>query len=108
MTDVDVQEARRAALAGEVLLVDVREDDEWAVGRAPGAVHLPMSQLREDSCSRDLPVYVLCRVGSRSAAVTVALAQLGYSVSNVAGGMLAWAAAGLPVVQDGDAPGRVV
>lgn len=108
MTDVDVQEARRAALTGEVLLLDVREDDEWAAGRAPGAVHLPTSRLRQDSVSRDLPVYVVCRVGGRSAAVTEALAQLGYSVSNVAGGMLAWAAAGLPVVQDGDAPGQVI
>ena len=108
MTDVDVLAAHRAVLAGEVVLLDVREDDEWAAGRAPGAVHLPMSRLRQDSVPKDRPVYALCRVGSRSAAVAEALEKLGYSVANVSGGMLSWAAAGLPVVRDGNAAGRVV
>jgi rhodanese-related sulfurtransferase len=105
---VDVAEAARAAGTGEVLLLDVREDEEWAAGRAPGAVHVPMSALRQDTLPRDRRVLALCRVGGRSAAVAAALEQLGYDVANVTGGMLAWSAAGLPVVRDGDAPGTVL
>ena len=108
MEHVDVREAARAAQAGEVLLLDVREDAEWAAGRAPGAVHAPMSELRQDTVPRDRPVLALCRVGARSAAVAEALERLGYDAANVTGGMLAWSAAGLPVVRDGDLPGAVV
>ena len=107
MDEVDVHEAHRAAQSGEALLLDVREDDEWAHGRAPGAVHVPMGELRRDSVPRDRPVLAVCRVGSRSAAVAEALEQIGYDVRNVAGGMLAWQSAGLPVVRDGDEPGAV-
>lgn len=105
---VDVREAARAAEAGEVLLVDVREDEEWAAGRAPTALHAPMSRLRQDTLPRDRRVLALCRVGGRSAAVAQALDQLGYDVANVDGGMLAWSAAGLPVVRDGGETGTVV
>lgn len=105
--DVDVREAHRAAQAGEALLLDVREEHEWADGRAEGALHVPMSELRTDSVPRDRPVLAVCRGGSRSAAVADALAQIGYDVRNVAGGMLAWQAAGLPVVRDGGLPGAV-
>lgn len=108
MDDVDVREAAQAAESGAVLLLDVREDAEWAAGRAPRAVHAPMSGLRQDSVPRDRPVLAVCRVGARSAAVAEALERLGYDVANVTGGMLAWAAAGLPVVRDGDEPGTVV
>ena len=108
MQRVDVREAARAAAAGEALLVDVREDEEWAAGRAPTALHAPMSRLRQDTLPRDRRVLALCRVGGRSAAVAQALDQLGYDVANVDGGMLAWSAAGLPVVRDGGGPGTVV
>ena len=106
--DVDVQEASRAAEEGRALLLDVREHEEWAHGRAPGAVHVPMSELRTDSVPRDRPVLVICRVGGRSAAVADALAGLGYDAVNVTGGMQAWASAGLPVVADEGRPGTVV
>ncbi len=50
---------------------------------------------------------VVCRVGGRSAQAAAALAGLGRDVTNVAGGMLAWQAAGLPVIADAG-PGTVV
>lgn len=105
---MDVQGAHRAAQDERALLLDVREHEEWSHGRAPGAVHVPMSELRSDSVPRDRPVLVVCRMGGRSAAVADALDRLGYDVANVAGGMQAWAAAGLPVVADDGAPGTVV
>lgn len=105
---VDVQEAARAARAGEAVLLDVREHEEWAHGHAAEAVHVPMGELRQDTVPRDRPVLVVCRVGGRSAAVASALAGLGYDVANVTGGMLSWSAAGLPVVRDDGAAGSVL
>lgn len=93
-----MQEAFRAAGAGEALLLDVREPHEWEQVHAPQAVHVPMGELRQDSVPRGRPVLTICHLGGRSAAVAQALEQLGYDVRNVTGGMDAWEAAGLPVV----------
>lgn len=92
-------------LADDALLLDVREDDEWAAGRAPGAVHIPMTQLpaRLDDLPDADPLLVICRSGGRSARVVAWLAGNGFDAVNVAGGTLAWAAAGKPLVADGDA-----
>jgi YVTN family beta-propeller protein len=98
--------------AGAVLL-DVREDDEWAAGHAPDAVHVPMGQVvaRLDEIAAalpDRPVRVVCRSGGRSARVTAYLKQAGWDVVNVDGGMRAWAAAGRPMVTDSNAAPRVL
>lgn len=84
---------------GDDLLLDVREDEEWAAGRAPSAVHLPMSELvqRIDEVPTDRPVAVVCRSGHRSAQVTAYLVANGRTARNVDGGMSAWAALGLPL-----------
>jgi rhodanese-related sulfurtransferase len=88
----------------DATVLDVREDDEWSAGHAPGAVHVPMSEL--PSRLADLPesdgssLAVVCRSGGRSAQVVAWLTQQGYDVSNVAGGMQAWAAAGKPMVSE--------
>ena len=101
-----------ADLADEALLLDVREDDEFAAGHAPGAVHVPLSQLptRLDELPDpgDAPLSVVCRSGGRSAQATGFLAAAGRSVRNVDGGMQAWAAAGKPMQADDDAAPRVV
>jgi rhodanese-related sulfurtransferase len=90
-------------------LLDVREDDEWAAGHAPDAVHVPMSQFtaRLDEVP-DGPLAVVCRVGGRSAQVTAFLLGQGREAVNVTGGMLAWEAAGRPVVNDGAGTAQVV
>jgi rhodanese-related sulfurtransferase len=94
--------------AGATLL-DVREDDEWAAGHAPDAVHLPMSQLiaRLDEVPAG-PLAVVCKVGGRSAQVTAFLAQRGHDVVNVSGGMLAWQAEGRPMTTEGPGPAAVI
>jgi rhodanese-related sulfurtransferase len=86
-------------------LLDVREVDEWDCGHAPHAVHLPMSELmaRIDEVPEDREVYVICKVGGRSAQVVGYLNAQGRETVNVAGGMLAWAAAGRPLVGQGGA-----
>jgi rhodanese-related sulfurtransferase len=80
-----------------VYLLDVREDDEWTAGHAPHAVHLPMQEIptRMGEIPQDQTVVVTCRAGGRSAQVTAYLRAQGYDeVSNLAGGMQAWSAAG--------------
>ncbi len=105
--EIDVHAAARLAGAGEALLLDVREDDEWTAGRAPGAVHVPLGRLVAGDVPADRPVLALCRSGNRSGKAAVTLAAAGVDVRNVTGGMTAWAAAGLPVVGAGDRPGTV-
>jgi rhodanese-related sulfurtransferase len=78
-------------------LVDVRESDEWASGHAPTAIHLPLSQFDPSRLPQADVVYVICRSGNRSARATQALRDMGIDARNVAGGMGAWVAAGLPV-----------
>ena len=86
-------------------LLDVREDDEWAAGYAPGARHIPLGQLgaRVAEIPQDQAVYVICRSGVRSARAAQALAQAGWEAVNVAGGMQHWAAAGRPMASDSGA-----
>ena len=90
-------------------LLDVRENPEWVAGHAPDAVHVPMSQLTSRLAEVPPgPIAVVCKVGGRSAQVTAYLAQHGYDVVNVAGGMLAWEAEGRPMVAEGSGPPQVV
>lgn len=89
-----------AAASAAPLLVDVRERDEFIRVRAAGAVLYPTSSflLRFEELPRDRPLHVVCNSGSRSAAVTAFLIRSGWTdVHNVAGGMIAWVRAGLPV-----------
>jgi rhodanese-related sulfurtransferase len=111
---IDVHEAGRrldAATHGGpgVLLVDVRELGEVVGGRADGAVLIPLSTFGHRY--RELPVdrslLVICRSGSRSALAAAYLAANGYpDALNVAGGMIAWERAGLPVRRGPLAPGE--
>jgi rhodanese-related sulfurtransferase len=107
--DIDPTAARLLLDAGAFLL-DVREDDEWAAGHAPEAVHVAMGTVadRVAELPSDRTVVCICRVGGRSGAVAGALAEAGFDVRNVDGGMLAWEAAGYPVVDGSGDPGRVI
>ena len=93
-------------LLGDEVMLDVREPDEWAAGRAPGAVHIPLYELpaRLAELPAHRPLSVVCRVGSRSAQAAAWLIAQGIEARNVTGGMLAWAALGLPVEGDTDRP----
>ena len=82
---------------GSVLL-DVRENDEWDAGHAPGAVHVPMGRLTPDNLPAGRPIYCMCRSGNRSGRVAEVLVASGFEAYNVTGGMLAWEHAGLPTM----------
>lgn len=104
MTNPGLPEIPVAALPADAVLLDVREDDEWAAGHAPQAVHIPMSQLagRLADVPAAEPLYVICRTGGRSARVTNYLNNNGWDAINVDGGMSMWAAGGAAIVADDD------
>ncbi len=89
----------------EIYLLDVREDDEWTAGHAPGAVHIPLGQLggQADQVPKDQPVYVICRAGGRSARAAQVLGANGWDVTNVSDGMQGWESAGRPMVSESGA-----
>jgi rhodanese-related sulfurtransferase len=92
-----------------VILLDVREDDEWQRGHAEGALHIPMGQIPNRIAEIDsaAALYVVCQGGGRSQRVSQYLAQNGYAPVNVSGGMMAWAGAGRPVVTDDGGAGVI-
>lgn len=108
---VDVAEAERRLREDPTapILLDVREPDEFAEVRAPGAVLVPTSvfMARVGELPADRPLLVVCHVGGRSAAVTGYLIRAGRTdVVNVAGGMDAWVRAGLPTRRGPVEPGE--
>ena len=100
--DVDVQTTAALREQPDVMILDVREQDEWDAGHIPGAVFMPMGQVpdRLSEISKDKTVIVQCRSGNRSSQVTDFLVQQGFTnVHNMSGGLKAWQSAGLPVEQ---------
>jgi len=108
---IDVLEAERRLREDPArpLLVDVREANEFADVRAPGAVLLPMSAFaaRAGELPKDRPLMIVCHLGGRSAAAAAFLLRSGWpDVVNVAGGMDAWERGGLPIRRGAPAPGE--
>lgn len=99
--DVSVHEARRLAESG-ALLLDVREAFEWFDGHIAGARHLPLARVDAGSLPADRPIVVVCRSGNRSAVATQVLRAAGRDAVNMAGGVIAWASAGYPLVAGED------
>jgi rhodanese-related sulfurtransferase len=88
---------------GAIQLVDVREAYEREAGHVSGSRHVPLAELTAAAPSIDpaLPVVFVCRVGGRSSMAAWSFARAGYDAHNLEGGMLAWAASGLPVEPEG-------
>jgi rhodanese-related sulfurtransferase len=101
--EVDVPQLAGALADDRVVLVDVREDYEWAEGRIEGAVHIPLSDLgaRLGELDQDATIVVQCRVGGRSGMAAQALRQAGYDAWSLRGGILAWDREGQEMVPDG-------
>jgi molybdopterin/thiamine biosynthesis adenylyltransferase/rhodanese-related sulfurtransferase len=94
--EVDAVETRDLLEGAEPpLLVDVREDDEWAEGHLPGAVHVPRghleSRIEQVAPERSRNVVLYCAAGNRSAFAAKTLEELGYEhVSSLSGGFTDW------------------
>ena len=91
----------------DAVLLDVREDHEWAAGHAPGALHVPLGDLpaRLGELPADEELHVLCRAGGRAARAAAWLVANGVDAVVVEGGMGAWQDAGRPLEADpGESP----
>ena len=107
LNDVDPTTARQMVESATVTLIDVRENDEWAAGHAPGAVHVPLADLDPSAYTDMPPLVVVCRSGGRSSKAAAKLATAGLPVHNLSGGMKAWQGAGHPVIREDGTPGTV-
>lgn len=79
----------------DVIILDVREQDEYDSGHIPGAVLLPVGSIDEDTAAEVIPekdstVLVYCRSGNRSKTASSALAELGYTNIYEFGGINTW------------------
>ena len=89
------EEAKGMMETQDVLILDVREQDEYDSGHIPSAVLLPVGRISEDTASAVIPepdsvVLVYCRSGNRSKTASRALAELGYTNIYEFGGINTW------------------
>lgn len=91
-----------ASLSDETLRIDVRTQDEFAMGTIPGFVNIPLDELREhlDELPRERPIVVTCAVGLRGYLACRILTQHGFmDVRNLSGGYTTWRSATAPVAE---------
>lgn len=106
VAETNVADVKRRIDGGEkLLLVDVREDNEWAQGHLPGAVHLGRGIIERDIEARvpqtNAKLILYCGGGFRSALVADNLKKMGYTnVESMDGGWRGWLEAGLPTTKD--------
>ena len=109
----EVAPAVFAAHRRDEVLIDVREPAEFETGHIPGSINIPrgvlefqvdahpaVANVSDPALShKERPVVVVCRTGGRAALSAVNLQRLGFAdVRSIAGGVTAWAEAGLPLV----------
>jgi rhodanese-related sulfurtransferase len=104
--ETNVSDVKRRIDAGEkFILVDTREDTEWASGHIPGAVHMGRGIIERD-IETQVPdtgtkMILYCGGGFRSALVAENLQKMGYTnVESMDGGWRGWLGAGLPSARD--------
>ena len=97
--DVSPDWVRERHEAGEIQLIDVREDYEWEAGRVSGARHIELGLVATQAATidKDRPVVFYCAVGSRSAMAAMAFQRAGYEAYSMDGGITAWNDQGLPL-----------
>ncbi|MDR2711172.1 MAG: rhodanese-like domain-containing protein [Burkholderiales bacterium] len=98
---VSTLEATRLINAGGIIILDVRDAASYADGHLGKAINIPLAELREklpDLRKRSPKnILVYCERGQRSLPAAKILAELGKTVHNLQGGLIAWKEAGLPV-----------
>ena len=101
--EIDIQQYQQMVSSGDAhLLIDVREDGEWAAGHAAGSLHLGKGIIERDIESkvpdRETTLVLYCGGGFRSALAGDALRQMGYTnVISLDGGWRAYQSSGLPI-----------
>lgn len=92
---ISQEEAKEMMDTQDVIILDVREQDEYDSGHIPGAVLLPVDTIDEETAAEVIPekdstVLVYCRSGNRSKTASSALAELGYTNIYEFGGINTW------------------
>jgi rhodanese-related sulfurtransferase len=101
-----VRDTKRRLDAGEkIILVDTREDVEWARGHIPGAIHLGRGIIERDIektvPDKDAPLVLYCGGGYRSALAADNLQKMGYrNVISMESGWRGWTECGFPIIKD--------
>ncbi|MFZ3200742.1 MAG: rhodanese-like domain-containing protein [Candidatus Acidiferrales bacterium] len=96
---------KRLDASEKIILVDTREDSEWARGHIPGAIHLSKGIIERDIeraiPDKDAAIILYCGGGFRSALAADNLQKMGYrNVISMDGGWRGWTEAGFPVIKD--------
>ncbi|MFZ3059938.1 MAG: rhodanese-like domain-containing protein [Candidatus Methanoperedens sp.] len=101
-TDVSVQQAREMIDSGDVLILDVRTQEEYNAGHIKNSTLIPVQVLdkRLNELPRDKKILVYCRSGSRSAQASEILVNNGFKeIYNMKGGITDWINAGYDVIK---------
>jgi rhodanese-related sulfurtransferase len=102
----DYRETKKRIDAGEkILLIDTREDSEWARGHIPGAIHLSKGVIERDiektAPDKNATIILYCGGGFRSALAADNLQKMGYTnVISMDGGWRGWTESQFPVIKD--------
>ncbi len=99
MADYTPQQVAELLGREQIQLIDVRQLHEHEAGRIAGDRWIELMQLggKSEAIDREQPVVFYCRSGSRSAMAAEAFRGAGFDAHNMAGGLLEWSAAGLPL-----------
>lgn len=106
LADPDIEltpeRAQEMVAAGDAVIIDVREPHEWDAGRIEGARHIPLEHLSSQASTLpgDTTVIFQCRLGARSLMAAQAFRRADFDAWSMAGGLLAWSGAGLPLTPD--------
>ncbi len=104
--EADFRDIKKRIDAGEkMIVIDTREDSEWARGHVPGAIHLGKGVIERDIeqtiPDKNAPLVLYCGGGFRSALAADNLQKMGYkNVISMDGGWRGWTEAGFPVAKD--------
>ncbi len=102
LAEISPQQAVEIVENSNAIIIDVRTQEEWDAGHIPGAIHIPLSEVKdridEFKAYEGQPIVMQCRSGRRSATAGKILVEAGYAdVSTLTGGIIAWKKENLPV-----------
>lgn len=96
------EEILKKVESSEVILLDVRELDEWSDGHIAGSKNISLGDLNSESTKdlpKDIPIFVHCRSGARAGSAELILQDLGFENVQSIGGIFDWQYAGGELVQ---------
>ncbi len=93
--EVSIEQLKQAQQDG-AMVIDVRDDDEYAAGHVAGAASLPLPEIeaRMQELPKDQTLYMICQGGGRSGKAADLLKEAGFDARSVSGGTSAWVKAG--------------